>query len=197
MQKPNSYEETQAQGEFIPVNLGGHYIVIKQVEELKSSTGKDMIKISFDFDQNDSQPGYFMESFKNDIRPDKKWSNQATQYTLVYDNEGKTSRSFKTFCSCVEHSNPGFTVVWGDNWGAQFKNKKIGGVFGEEMDWYNGAEKRKRVLRWFVSTDKVDGATIPDMAYTKAWKERPVTPQPGEDGFMNVPDEIDSELPFN
>ena len=196
MQKPNKYDETQAQGEFTPVNLGGHYMVIKKVEEMKSSTGKDMIKVCFDFDQNDSQPGYFTESFKNDIRPDKKWSNQATQYTLVYDNEGYSSKSFKTFCTCAEHSNNGFVINWGDNWGDQFKGKKIGGVFGEEMDFYNGEVKKKRVLRWFISTDKVDGATIPDMAETKAYKNRPKESQPGEDDFMNVPQNIDDELPF-
>lgn len=31
MRKPNNYESTQAQGEFTPVELGGHTLVIKQV----------------------------------------------------------------------------------------------------------------------------------------------------------------------
>lgn len=197
MQKPQNYEKTQAQGEFTPVELGGHYMTIKQVEEMKSSTGKDMIKVCFDFDQNDRQPGYFMESFKNDIRPDKKWSNQATQYTLVYDNDGNTSRSFKTFCTCVEHSNNGFTISWGDNWGAQFKEKKIGGVFGEEMDYYDGKERKKRVLRWFVSIDRVDEATIPEMSESKAYRERPIQGAQSDDGFMNVPPDDVDDLPFN
>ena len=30
MRKPNNYENTQAQGEFIPVELGGHYLIIKE-----------------------------------------------------------------------------------------------------------------------------------------------------------------------
>lgn len=72
MKKPNNYENTQSLGEFTPVELGGHYLVVKEVLETKSSTGKEMIKVSFDFAQNDKQAGYFMESFKNDIRPDKK-----------------------------------------------------------------------------------------------------------------------------
>ena len=33
MRKPNNYENTQAQGEFIPVELGGHYLIIKEVLE--------------------------------------------------------------------------------------------------------------------------------------------------------------------
>lgn len=82
MKKPNNFENTQAQGEFTPVKLGGHYLIIKEVLEMKSKTGKEMIKISFDFARNDKQPGYFTEAFKNAIRPDKKWPNQATQYIL-------------------------------------------------------------------------------------------------------------------
>lgn len=31
MRKPNNYENTQAQGEFTPVELGGHTLVIKQL----------------------------------------------------------------------------------------------------------------------------------------------------------------------
>lgn len=204
MNKPNAYDETQAGGEFTPVELGGHKLVIKQVNETKSKTGKDMIVVLFDFAEDDKQPGYFMEQFQNDIRPDKKWPNQATQYILTEDAEGKCTRNFKTFTTCVEHSNAGFSVQWGDKFCQCFKGKKIGGVFGEQMDYYNGEEKKKRVLRWFCSLDKVADAAIPDMSETKAYKEykqgggMPNYGTPGDDGFMNIPDNIDdSELPFN
>lgn len=198
MQKPNGYDEAKAQGEFTPVELGGHNLVIKQVSERKNKNGGDMIVVLFDFAQNDKQPGYFMEQYKNDTREDKKWPNQATQYINVYDSEGKTTRSFKTFTTCVEHSNSGFTTQWGDNFCQQFKNKKIGGVFGEQMDYYNGEEKKKRVLRWFVSSDKVADAQVPDITETNAYKQYKQNGAiASSDGFMNIPDGIDEELPFN
>lgn len=199
MLKPNGYDDARANGDFEPVLLGGHHLVIKQVEEMQSSTDKPMIKVSFDFAPEDKQPNYFAEQFKNDIRPDKKWSNQATQYIMVYDQNGNTSRNFKTFTTCVEHSNTGFVTQWGDNFCQQFKNKKIGGVFGEQMDYYNGDEKKKRVLRWFVSSDKVADAQVPDMSETAAYKQykQNGAVTPGSDGFMNIPDGIDEELPFN
>lgn len=201
MQKPNDYDNTQAQGEYVPVELGGHSLIIKQVEEMTSKTGKAMIKVSFDFAQDDKQPGYFMEQFKNDIRPDKKWPNQATQYILTEDDQGRCSRSFKTFTTCVEHSNTGFTTQWVDNFGRQFKDKKIGGVFGEQMDYYNGRESTKRVLRWFISTDKVADAAIPEKTETKAYKNHmsgyPAGATPGDNGFMDIPAVVDEELPFN
>ena len=72
MNKPNNYENTQAAGEFTPVELGGHKLVIKQVNETKSKTGKPMIVVLFDFARDDKQPGYFEKMFRDDIRPDKK-----------------------------------------------------------------------------------------------------------------------------
>ncbi len=201
MKKPNNYENVQAQGEFTPVELGGHSLIIKEVVEMKSKSNKNMIKISFDFAKDDKQPGYFEKVFKDDIRPDKKWSNQATQYILTEDENGDCSRSFKTFISCVEHSNKGFETQWGDLFEKQFKNKRIGGVFGLQMDYYDGREREKRVLRWFVSIDKVADANIPDMSETRAYKNHiagyhPAS-TPAGDGFMNIPDGIDEELPFN
>lgn len=198
MKKPNNYAETQTSGEFTPVELGGHKMVIKQVEEKMSSTNKPMIVVKFDFDKSDIQPDYFMESYKNDIRPDKKWSNQATKYILSEDADGKCSKSFKTFCTCLENSNSGFEC-WDkeDNLNlAGMKNKKIGGVFGEELDFYNGEVKKKRVLRWFCSLDKVADAQVPAISETSAYKNRPQDTMPTDDGFMNIPDGID-DLPFN
>lgn len=201
MQKPNNYDNTQAQGDFTPVELGGHKLVIKQVNETTSKKGKPMIVVLFDFASDDSQPGYFTKQFKDDIRPDKKWPNQATQYILTEDDNGDCSRSFKTFITCVEHSNSGFATQWGDAFEKQFKNKKIGGVFGPQMDYYDGREREKRVLRWFISTDKVKEAQVPEMSETQAYKNRmngyhPAS-TPAGDGFMNIPDGIDEELPFN
>ena len=201
MQKPNNYENTQAQGEFTPVELGGHKLIIKQVNETTSKKGRPMIVVLFDFAPDDIQPGYFTKQFRDDIRPDKKWPNQATQYILTEDENGDCSRSFKTFITCVEHSNSGFTTQWGDAFAKQFKNKKIGGVFGPQMDYYDGKEKEKRVLRWFISVDKVADAKIPEMSETQAYKNHINGYAPGStpagDGFMNIPDDIDEELPFN
>lgn len=201
MKKPNNYENTQAQGEFTPVELGGHCLVIKEVTEMRSKTGRDMIKVCFDFAKDDKQAGYFEKMFKDDIRPDKKWPNQATQYILTEDQEGNCSRSFKTFITCVEHSNKGFETQWNDNFENQFRGRLAGGVFGLQMDYYEGREMEKRVLRWFISADKVSDARIPDKSETQAYKNHinryPTESKPLGDGFMNIPGGIDEELPFN
>lgn len=199
MQKPNGYDEAKAGGEFTPVELGGHHMVIKQVNEKMNKNNQPMIVVLFDFAANDNQPGYFMEQFKNDTRTDKKWPNQATNYINVYDQDGKTSKAFKTFTTCVEHSNPGFTTQWGDGFCKQFKDKKVGGVFGEQMDYYNGEEKKKRILRWFVSSDKVKDASVPIITESQSYKNYKFGGGNSntDNGFMNIPDGLEEELPFN
>ena len=200
MQKPNNYEKVQAAGEFTPLELGGHILVIKQVEEMTSKTGKPMLKVSFDTADNDKQPHYFADQFRNDIRPDKKWPNNGTVYILRDDADGNCSRNFKTFTTSVEKSNPGFQIVWGDSFAQCFKNKMVGGVFGVVHDAYEGREVNKRQLRWFRSSDKVNEAEIPNEIETEEHKRLAFsagTAPTDSNGFMNIPDGIDEELPFN
>lgn len=195
--KANDYEQTGLLGSYEPVTLGGHHLVIKQVEETQSRTGKDMLKISFDFDKNDSQAGYFEKAWKDDIRPEKTW--KGTSYMMVLDNEGKTSKGFKTFCTCLENSNTGFKAWKADNSlnSEGMKGKKVGAVFGVQMDYYEGKELEKHVLRWFVSSDKVADAKIPAPTETAAYKNRPKEAPSVGDGFVNVPEGLEDELPFN
>ena len=197
MQKPNGYDEAQASGEFIPVDLGGHYCQIKQVSERKSSTGKDMIVVLFDFCSPDAQKDYFMNQFKNDVLEEKKWPFNGSKYIMVndYNDPNKTSRQFKTFCSCVEKSN-NYQIQWGsDNWAQQFKGKKIGAVYGEEEHEYDGKTSMRRVVKWFCGFDSAKDARIPEPKYLNK-TSKPATPAPADNSFMDIPDGVEDELPF-
>lgn len=191
MQMPNNYESTKVGGDFTPVNLGGHHMVIKQVAERKNKKGGDMIVVLFDFAANDSQPGYFTEAFRDDVRPDKKWSHNGTAYINVNDQNGQCSRSFKSFITSCEKSNK-FTVAWGENFCAQFKGKKIGGIFGEVENEYNGKTTMRHELRWFCEDAKVDGAQIPKPKYL----DNKTAPVPGGEEFMKVPETEEDSIPF-
>jgi hypothetical protein len=201
MKKPNNYEKVTASGDFTPIELGGHILIIKQVEEMQSKTGKDMIKVSFDFARADGQAGYFEKAFRDDIRPDKKWPNAGVTYILTEDKDGNCSRQFKTFTTSVEKSNTGFAIAWDDGFAKCFKNKLVGGVFGIVNDYYEGRNITKRQLRWFRSTEGVRDAEIPAETETKAFKNAnngyPPTATSAGDGFMNIPDGVDEELPFD
>lgn len=160
MEMPKNFNETKVAGDFVPVELGGHHLVIKQVVESKSKSDKKMIVVIFDMSKNDKQPEYMSEEFKNDVRPEKKWPHAGTQYILLEDNTGNCSKSFKSFITAFEKSN-NCTAIWGDKFCAQFKNKKIGGVFGEVENEYNGKTTMRHELRWFCDDSKADTVSIP------------------------------------
>lgn len=204
MNKPNGYDEAKASGGYIPVELGGHYCTIMQVKETKSSSGKAMIVVLLDFDKNDKQPGYFSAAFSNDTRPkdEKKWPFAGSKWVMVndYQDPKKTSRQFKTFCSCVEKSND-YEITWGgDNWGQQFKGKKIGAVYGEEENAYNGKTFMRPALKWFCENDAVADAAIPEPKYlgSAGSASAPVinTTTAGSSDFMSIPEGVEEEIPF-
>lgn len=199
MQKPNDYDNVQAYGEFTPLKLGGHICKIMQVEETKSSNGKDMLKISLDIAEGE-QKDYYAQQYKSDTRENKKWG--CIVYQLVHDSNGNTNRGFKSFITAVENSNPGFKVAWDNKFSACFKGKLVGGVFGREQ--YLNAYQEKKFTTKCVQIRSVEairnGVDIPE---DKLLPESPsngygqgYTPSSVGDGFMNIPDGIDEELPF-
>lgn len=197
MNKPAGYEEAQVLGEFTPIELGGHKLVIMQVEEITASNGNQYLKVSFDTAKDDVQPSYFSNAYKQDTRDNKKWSGVTTVFPT--DKDGKTSRAFKTFCTAVEKSNAGFKMVWGAQFCASLKGKKIGGVFGEE-DYLNSMNEVKtaRKLFWFRS---IDGVMETDIPAKKELKDNDMvrvgtTGTDMGDGFISIPDNVDEELPF-
>lgn len=201
MRKPSGYDEAKASGEFTPVDLGGHHAIVKQVSERQSSTGKDMIVVLFDFDDHDKQVGYFTKQFNGDDRPDKKWPYLGSKYIMVsdYNDPSKTSRAFKTFCTCIEKSN-NCQIQWGgNNWAAQFRGKKIGVVYGEEENEYEGKISMRRAVKWFCRYDQAEEARIPDPKYLNGIgpANAPQKTTKPDTPFMNIPDEIsEDEIPF-
>ena len=162
MLKPNNYDNVRIQ-EYVPVKLGGHTMEILRIEEYRSKNDKPMIKVQFDFAPGDSQGGLFTERFALDTRPDKKWPAQGTMHIVVNDEVGDCSRVFKSFIKAVEDSNPGFEVNWveGEEFANQFEFQKIGGVFGNVEEEYNGEILNRRKLRWTCSVDSAMNAAIP------------------------------------
>ena len=197
MQKPNNYEQTTV-GEYTPPALGGHHLIIKKVEETTSQSGKAMLKIAYDFAKNDVQPEFYMNEFNNDIRPDKKWPHGGMAYILTEDQNGNCSKKFKSFITSFEDSN-GVEAVWGEKFAGQFKGKKIGGVYGEVENEYNGKVTMRHELRWFCADDKAMDAAVPAPKYLN--KNNQSTQyvnlaNGANDLDVNVPSGSDEEIPF-
>lgn len=194
MDKPKNFDNTRAEGTYTPVALGGHRAIIKNVTETRSRTGREMIIVSIDFASEDAQPGYFADQYKNDTRQDKKWPYTGTQYILTEDNEGNTNRAFKGFCTAFEDSN-GLTIKWGGaNWGSQFQNRRIGVVFGEVEEEYNGEIKTRRRIRWWCDDHKALDQDIPAKRFLSG-STAAAAPQTGGEEWMQT-DFSGEELPF-
>ncbi len=191
MKKPTDWENTQAYGDFEPLELGGHICKIMSVEEMKSRTNKDMIKISLDIAEG-PQAGYFAEQYRKDNRQDKKWN--CVVYQLLEDSDGNTHRGFKTFVTAVEKSNNDFNSneIWDERFCNYFKNKLIGGVFGREQ-----YENSRGALKWStkcvqfrdVETIK-NGVAIPEDKYL----EGRAPASTSDSSFQDMP--LDDDLPF-
>ena len=193
MQKPNNFDETKVGGQYTPISVGGHHMIIKQVSETTSSSGKPQIVILMDTAKNDSQPGFFNAEFASDIRPEKKWPYAGTKWLNTEDANGNCSRMFKSFITAFEKSN-GVEAVWGDGFTKQFKNKKIGAIYGEVENEYNGKVTMRHEFRFFCEDAKVEGAKVPDPVYLDKSKTPAATPS--ADSFVNVGTDEDEDLPF-
>lgn len=188
-EKPIGYDEVEAgAGEYTPIQLGGHKLMIKKIEEVTSQNGYNYLKVEFDTATDDVQPNFYEEQYKHDTRDTKKWGGSAVIFPT--DREGRTSKTFKQFCTSIEKSNNS-KIQWGAGFESSIVNKKIGGVFGEEEYINaNGEVKTARKLFWWRSLEGVADAKIPD----KRTVEKPETT---DTGFMEVPDDLSEELPFN
>ena len=148
MIKPQDFEQAKGFTEFEPLEVGGHICRIMNVEETKSKAGGDMIVVYLDTDKTDKQPEYYTKQYQSNTKPDKKWSNNAICRQLVLDTDGFTNRGFKSFIDCVEGSNNGFKVQWGENFCKCLKDKLVGGVFGREEYLYQNTGESRFTVRF-------------------------------------------------
>lgn len=186
--KPKNYDETQANdGEFTPINLGGHSLTIKKLEECQCSDGRKYFKVLFDTSDDDFQPRFYTKQWQNDTRKEKKWGGTTTLFPT--DKEGNTSKTFKQFCTCIEKTNNS-KIQWGAGFEQSIVGKYIGGIFGEEEYISQSGEiKVARKLFYWCSGDKIVDAKIPEKRYVER-------PQADSNGFISIPQGIDDELPF-
>lgn len=192
----NEYDNVRVDVERL--KAGGHKCIIKQVLEGRSQTGNDMLTISYDTTEEDSQPKFFTEDYLGQSGTAKKWHGnhyitQGNDYFL---------KNLKQFVGAAEASNEGFEgldkdgVVKTDD----FKGKKIGIVFREEEYLANTGRKGTSVKSfYFCNYADAEDKPVPEKRTLPEQTRAFASPDPAaaSEGFMAVADNLEDEgLPF-
>lgn len=189
IKKPQNYENLK--NSFESLNAGGHKCVIMEAKEDKDPNGRDILRISFDTANDDTQPKYFSNLYIKDTRPDKKWSYSG-QKTFWQDSEWFESNLSK-MTGAIEKSNPD-VEIWSNGVLdlAKLKGLKVGIVFGIEdyikEDHSLGASCKPR---YFCGYDEAFQQAIP-----KKKDAKPRAEAPTDFGFVNVAEDDETGLPF-
>lgn len=193
--KGNDYDKTESFGSgFKSLPNGGYVCKIIKAEETKSKTGKDMVHIAFDIAEGDYKD-YFRDLFnKRKDRADDplnvKFPFEGQMWIPVndYEDQNKTSRKFKGFCTALEESG---TRVWNDR--NEFmidtlNGALIGIVYQNQEQEYQGKTSWRAIPWGCRSTDSIRGGDffVPEDKPLSVADTMP-------EGFQKIQD---SEIPF-
>ena len=199
MEKIENWDNIEAKGmeDFKNLPIGAYECIIKDARiNHNEENGKDTLKISIDIASGEYKD-YFLKSYENDTRIDKKWNNNAVKYLAF---EGDNVAFFKGFIKTIENSNVGYTWDWDET---KLKGKKVCGVFlYEEYQKQDGTHGIKVRLNKFRSLDKMKDINISDnikmldgsyISYDDYIKKNETTNSYLATSTVDIPD---SALPF-
>lgn len=190
------YDQTKSYGSFEQLPRGGYVLQIKGVELLTNRIG-EYLKISADIFEGEYKD-FFAKEYKAQQSEDKKWHCNFLLNIPKDDGserDGWTKRNFKTFTETLEESNEGYHFDWDE---LKFKGKLIGGLFNErEYETQQGQIRRATNWARVISVAKIREGSfkIPDdKLLQQSSRPRPV--ETSDDGFLNLPEDMEDDLPF-
>lgn len=205
IKKPEGYDESwAATGEPRSLPAGCYVCVIKQASVI-DEYGKEKLAILFDIAEGEQKDFYKSQyDAARASSSEAKWKGVHKQIM-----SGTGLPYFKGLITSIEKSNPGFVFKFGvDGNEKTLAGKKFGLVMGREQFKANDGN-----LKWATkvfqvrSLEGLKNAEIPeDKPYTETEPQAgapsssgsiPFVGTPDKDGFMNIPDGIDEQLPFN
>jgi len=189
--------DTYKDSERLPV--GGYVLKIMDAKESTSKWGNTLL-ISYDIAEGDFKD-FFTRNYKSQTGEDKKWKGV---YRLrVPKDDGSeqdawTTRRFNTVIVNIEESNQGYFWDWDER---KLKGKLIGGLFNNKEYEFNGRHGFFTNCHSLVPVEKIRSGKFEIPADTMLRRKEPSNGYPagsfpGDDGFMNIPDGIDEQLPF-
>ena len=195
MKQLNGYAQAQAYSDSERLPVGGYVLKIMDVKYQENEWG-DVIILSFDIEEGE-QKGFFAANYKAQTGEDKRW--KGTYRLRVPKDDGSeqdewTKRRFKTVVAAFEESNAGYHWNWDEQ---TFKGKVIGALFNNKEYDFDGRHGFYTNCHSLVKAEKIRSGKfeVPADTLLKAQNGSRSSALVG-DGFMNIPDGIDEELPF-
>lgn len=193
IQKWNDYDTVKGYSDYERLPKGGYVVKILGVSIEHFRDNVATLKLSCDICEGEYS-NYFADAYKANTNENKFWSCNLLQNLPVDDKserDGWTKKSFRTMIDAIEDSNPGYHWDWNEQ---SLKGKIVGGLFNEqEYEAKDGTiRKATRLARLCNAQNIRDGKyTLPKDRLLN--KEAPLN-----DGFMSIPDSVESDgLPFN
>ena len=197
MKKWNDYESTQAYSDNERLPVGGYVLKVQNVRLDEGRNGNsDVLVIAFDIAEGE-QAGFYKRNFDAQPQEDKKWKGTYRLYCPRDDGSEKdvwTKRRFKTVMEAFESSNQGYHWNWDEK---TLKGKLIGGLFNNKEYDFNGRHGFFTNCHSLIDAQRIRDGKFKVPADTLLDHSGGAGgPVPDADGFMNIPDGIDEELPF-
>ena len=190
--KPSDYDSVKV-GEYRILPAGGYICRIIKAEETKSSTGKDMLKVAFDICDGE-YTSYFMDQFNErkaaaENPKEVKWPFSGTKWILFLNNEGKTNRDFKSFCTALEDSG---TEVWRDDTfdAKNLKDAQVGIIFRREEHEYLNVTSWRTVPFGFRSVKAIEDGTF------NVPEDKPIVKQADFAAVVDTFSAAEDDIPF-
>ncbi len=198
MRPLEGYEKAKAYSNMKRLPVGGYVLKIMDVKYQKNTWG-DVILLSFDVAEGE-QKGYFAANYVAQTGDSKKW--KGTYRLRVPKDDGSeqdnwTMRRFKTVMNAFEESNNGYHWNWDEQ---SLKGKMIGALFNNKEYDFDGRHGFFTNCHSLVTVDKIHSGKfeIPaDTLLKENNQQNSGYEKPDSDGFLNIPDGIDEELPFD
>lgn len=182
-------------GEKLPV--GAYVAKIMNVRYTPGENGNsDRIDVQFDIAEGEYK-GFFKKQFDENTAEDKKWKGKTSIYVPKDDGsekDGWTKNSFAKWTNALEDSNTKYKWDWDES---KWKGLSVGLMFAETGNVIEGKEVVYTEVRYPLS---VEEAKKPDIKIPAIKKRNGYTGNktsaPVDNGFVNVPDGVEEEIPF-
>lgn len=195
MQQFNGFNRNDIYKDVERLPVGGYILKVMDAKEMISEWGNSLV-ISFDIAEGEYKD-FFAINYKSQPGEDKKWKGVYRLRVPKDDGseqDGWTKRRFNTVIVNFEESNPKFHWDWDER---KLKGKMIGALFNNKEYDFNGRRGFFTNCHSLVAAERIRSGkfTIPEDTILKGNSAAP-QPKPDADGFVNIPDGIDEELPF-